>query len=185
MGGANALDLAILHPERVTGLALIGTALHGAPEAETYEEPIASVIAKAEAAYEAADWAELNRLEAWIWLDGAGVPEGRVSGPARDLFLDMNGRVLAADDPGEPAPTLDARARVGEIAAPTLILVGRLDLPEIIATDAELAERIPSAQLEWLADTAHLPHLEGHEVCLQKVSDFVDAVAEGRVSQGG
>jgi len=29
-----------------------------------------------------------------LWLDGVLAPELRVTGPARDLFLDMNGRFL-------------------------------------------------------------------------------------------
>jgi len=38
-----------------------------------------------------------------MWLDGPSAAEGRVGGPARELFLDMNGRALRAPDPGEQA----------------------------------------------------------------------------------
>ena len=54
-----------------------------------------------EKAEERGDLATVNRLEARVWLDGPAAAEGRVSGAPRDLFLEMNGRALDADDPGE------------------------------------------------------------------------------------
>jgi hypothetical protein len=38
---------------------------------------------------------------------------------------------------------------------------------------------IPDAQLEWLDDVAHLPHLEGDSVTLDVIADFVDSLAGG------
>jgi pimeloyl-ACP methyl ester carboxylesterase len=176
MGGATAIDVALAHPERVAGLVLIGAAVHGAPYPDITEEPTASLVAKAEAAEGAGDLDELNRLEAWLWLDGPTAPEGRVGGELRDLFLEMNGRALHADHPGDPAPHLDAWSRLREIHAPAVVLVGELDLPDIKSVDEQLARALPGARLVWLEGTAHLPHYEGHEVCLREISDFVDDV---------
>ena len=39
-----------------------------------------------EAADTAGDLDEVNRLEAWLWLDGPAGPEGRVSGPVREAL---------------------------------------------------------------------------------------------------
>jgi pimeloyl-ACP methyl ester carboxylesterase len=177
MGGATAIDVALAHPDRVRGLALIGPAVHGAPYPDITEEPTASLVAKAEAAEEAEDFEELNRLEAWLWLDGPTAPEGRVGGELRDLFLEMNGRALRADHPGEPRPHPDAWSQLGEIHVPTLVLVGDLDLPDMKAVDEQLADTVADARLVWLEGAAHLPHFEGHAVCLRQISDFVDDVA--------
>jgi pimeloyl-ACP methyl ester carboxylesterase len=177
MGGATAIDFALTHPDRVAGLVLIGTAVHGAPYPDITEEPTASLVAKAEAAEETDDLDELNRLEAWLWLDGPTAPEGRVSGELRDLFLEMNGRALRADHPGDPAPHIDAWSRLAEIHAPTLVLIGHLDLPDIKSVDEQLASSLSNARLVWLEGTAHLPHYEGHEACLREISGFVDEVA--------
>jgi pimeloyl-ACP methyl ester carboxylesterase len=38
---------------------------------------------------------------------------------------------------------------------------------------------IPDAQLEWLDDVAHLPHLEGDSVTLDVIADFIDSLAGG------
>jgi pimeloyl-ACP methyl ester carboxylesterase len=177
MGGATAIDVALAHPDRVRALALIGPAVHGAPFPDITEEPTASIVAKAEAAEEAEDFDELNRLEAWLWLDGPRAPEGRVGGELRDLFLEMNGRALHADHPGELRRHPDAWSRLDEIRVPTLVLVGALDMPDMKAVDEQLAAKVADGRLVWLEGTAHLPHYEGHEVCLREISDFVDRVA--------
>jgi pimeloyl-ACP methyl ester carboxylesterase len=180
MGGATAIDVALADPGRVSGLALIGPAVHGAPYPDITEEPTASIVAKAEAAEETDDFDELNRLEAWLWLDGPTAPEGRVGGELRDLFLEMNGRALRARHPGDPRPHPDAWSRLAEIEVPTLVLVGRLDLPDMRAVDEQLAAAVPDARLVWLEGTAHLPHFEGHARCLAELADFVDQIAGAR-----
>jgi pimeloyl-ACP methyl ester carboxylesterase len=179
MGGATAIDVALLHPDRVAGLVLIGPAVHGAPYPDITDEPAATLVAQAEAAEESDDYDELNRLEAWIWLDGPSAVEGRVGGDLRALFLEMNGRALRADHPGKPAESIDAWSRLDEIRVPVLVLVGELDMPDIKAIDEQLAAAVAGARLVWLDDTAHLPHFEGHEACLREVADFVDGFGGG------
>jgi pimeloyl-ACP methyl ester carboxylesterase len=180
MGGATALDVAIAHPDRVRGLALIGPAVHGAPYPDIDEEPTASIVAQAEAAEESEDYDELNRLEAWLWLDGPTAREGRVGGELRDLFLTMNRRALLADHPGDPVPHPDAWSHLAEIRAPVLVLVGELDLPDMKAVDEQLADRLPNGRLVWLRDTAHLPHYEGHAECLAEIAAFVEQAGHGQ-----
>jgi pimeloyl-ACP methyl ester carboxylesterase len=177
MGGRCALDLALARPERVAGLLLIGTAIRGATYPELPEGPTAELDRQIEAADAAGDLDEVGRLEAWLWLDGPGAPEGRVSGETRDLFLEMNGRALRAPDPGEQAELPDAWPRLGEIAVPTLFLVGRLDAEEIAAVDEQAAARIPGARLQRLDGVAHVPHLEGDPRTLDEIEAFVDALA--------
>jgi pimeloyl-ACP methyl ester carboxylesterase len=177
MGGATAVDLALAHPDRVAALVLIGPTVHGAPCPDITEEPTASLVARAEAAEETEDFEVLNRLEAWLWLDGPTAEEGRVSGELRELFLDMNGRALRAADPGQYRPHPDAWSRIQEIRAPTLVLIGELDVPDMKAVGQQLAETLSDARLVWLSDTAHLPHYEGHEQCLDEIAAFVDEAA--------
>ena len=179
MGGAVALDLALAHPDRVRALVLIGSAVRGAPYPEISDPGTADLVARAEAAEEAEDWDEVNRLEAWIWLDGPTADEGRVDGATRELFLEMNGRALRATDPGERARVEDAWPRLGDIEVPVLVMVGRLDVEDIRSVDEGLAERLPDARLLWLDDVAHLPHFEGDPTTLREIADFVDGLPAG------
>ena len=177
MGGQAAIDLALAHPGRVGALLLIGTAVRGAPYPELIEGPTAELNARFEEAESAGDLEELNRLDAHMWLDGPG-HEGRVGGDVRALFLEMNERALKAPDRGPEDEVADAWPRLGEIAVPALVLVGRLDAEEIVAIAPQVAERIPGARLEHLDGVAHVPHLEGDKATMRHVRTFADAQAQ-------
>jgi len=177
MGGQAAIDLTLAHPDRVAALLLIGTAIRGAPYPDLTTGPTAELNVQIEAAEAAGDVDLVGRLEAWMWLDGPSAPEGRVSGPARELFLDMNDRALRAEDPGDQADIPAAWPRLGEIAVPTQLLVGRLDAEDIIHVDQLAAPLIPGAELRWLENVAHVPHLEGDPATLDAIAAFVDAQA--------
>jgi pimeloyl-ACP methyl ester carboxylesterase len=177
MGGQAAIDLTLAHPDRVAALALIGTAVRGAPYPDLEEGPTAELNARLEAADAAGDIDEVGRLEAWMWLDGPGSEEGRVDGPARELFLDMNARALRSEDPGDQAEIPPAWPRLGEITAPTLVMIGRLDAEDILVIDEQAAGMIPGARLRWLDGVAHVPHLEGDPATLDEIAAFVDAHA--------
>ncbi len=171
MGGQLALDLALEHPDRVDRQVLIGPACRGAPDPDDLPESYREMGRAIEIAEEAGDLDTVNQLEAWLWLDGPGSHEGRVEGPARELFLDMNGRALAAAPTGDEVDLPSAWDRLDEITVPTLVLLGDLDLEDLALTSEGLAERIPDARFELLEHTAHLPHLEGHERLLEALRE--------------
>jgi pimeloyl-ACP methyl ester carboxylesterase len=182
MGGRLALDLALAHPDRVSALVLIGPGVRGAPVLVPDSPAIEALDRAIEAAEEAGDLDAVNRLEAQVWLDGPHAPAGRVTGPARDLFLDMNGIALAAADPGPRAELPDAWDRLGDVAVPTLVVVGDLDVPDDVARADAIGGRVPGATVVHLAGTAHLPHLEPHPDCLPTIVSFLDALP-GRVTR--
>ena len=176
IGGQTAIDLALAHPDRVAGLVLIGTAIRDAPDPSLENGPAAQLNARIEAAEAAGDIDEVGRLEAWMWLDGPGVPEGRVDGPARELFLDMNAKALRAPNPGEQAAIPPAWPRLGEITAPTLVMIGRLDAEDVQVIDEQAVDVIPGARLRWLDGVAHVPHLEGDPTTLDEIAAFINAL---------
>jgi pimeloyl-ACP methyl ester carboxylesterase len=175
MGGRTSIELALSRPDRVRALVLIGPAVSGAPEPE-YEPEVLALDSEWEAAEEAGDLDAINRIEARVWLDGPTAPEGRVTGAPRDLFLEMNRRALAADDPGEQRNDVSAWDRLAEIGVPTLLLVGEHDLRYIHQNCAHAARTIPGARLVDLPGVAHLPHLEGDQLTLREIAGFVAGI---------
>jgi pimeloyl-ACP methyl ester carboxylesterase len=172
MGGRTSLDLALAHPDRVRGLVLIGTAVTGAPDLDHLEPGLEDLERRYDAAYEAHDLDQLNDLEAEIWLDGPFVP-GRVQGPVRELFLDMNRIALEAPEQGEQREEADAWQTCASVSVPTLVMVGEHDLAHTHGNAAHLASTIPGARLVDLPGVAHLPHLEADERTLAETADFV------------
>ena len=169
-GGRWSIELTLAHPERVSALVLIGAGTRGGPEDDPtqFSEEVQALWQAYEAAEEGDDLDALNRIEAHAWLDGWSAPEGRVQGPIRDLFLEMNAAVLAAPDPGPERERPPAWDLVAAIEAPTLVLCGDLDVVCLAASE-HFARSIADTRHEVLEGTGHLPHLEGHARCLAAI----------------
>jgi pimeloyl-ACP methyl ester carboxylesterase len=171
-GGRVALDLALARPDRVAGLVLVAPAISGAPEPDV-DPAEQAVVDLVDAADAAGDLDALNAGEAWLWLDGPAQAEGRVGGAPRELFLDMNGRALAAPDPGPEIEPPDAMEAAGAIACPALVAWGDLDLHGLAASSAWLAAQLPAGRPEVLDGTAHLPYLEEPECFAALAGGFI------------
>lgn len=174
MGGGLAADFALRHPGRVIGLVLIGTSITGAPWTATQAEQM--LEAAEEDAWERGDRDMLNRVQAHQWLDGPRAQSGRVGGAVRELFLDMNANAL-----GKPELTLEeqrpaAWPRVGEIGAPTLLLVGDEDFTALIDRHEHLSEEMPNAFAAVLEGVAHIPSIERPELVNSMLLEFLDAI---------
>jgi pimeloyl-ACP methyl ester carboxylesterase len=172
-GGQIAAEAAFRWPRRVLGLVLIGSSPAGAPEPPDIPEPIDSLFEAIDAAETAGDLAEVNRLEAHLWLDGPLAAEHRVGGPARDLFLDMNGRALAAPATGQPEELPPRWHQLADLAVPTLVLVGEHDLPLLQERAGALAAAVPGARSAVLAGSAHLPMLDRPEELASRLGAFL------------
>ena len=55
---------------------------------------------------------------------------------------------------------LDVASRLAEIRCPTLVVVGDLDLPEMQAIAAHVAQKVADGRLVTIRRAAHLPSLE-------------------------
>jgi pimeloyl-ACP methyl ester carboxylesterase len=176
MGGGLAIDFALEHPERTIGLVLMGTAVTGAESEADLPDEIEQLEDALAYAEERGNLESVNRIEAHMWLDGPLSSAGRVSGPVRDLFLDMNARhlhhpKLSRED--QPDPAADY---VGNIIAPTLLVVGELDYPDIVARHEDLSDELENAFAVVLEETAHFPNMERPDLFDPLLIEFLEAV---------
>lgn len=178
MGGEVALDAALEAPERVAGLVLFAPAVGGDPEPDeaTFNAATHGLGEAIDAAWTAGDVDACNRLEIHLWLDGPGEPEGRVSGTPRELALDMNRIVIAnGESEADGASGLETASRLGEIAVPTLVACGDLDVSTTIERSVELADQPPIATYRTLPGRAHLPYLEDPDEIAALITGFIDS----------
>lgn len=175
LGGGLAIDFAIEHPERTVGLVLVGTSVTGGEGAELPEEA-AELEDALDYAQERGNLDSVNRIEAQLWLDGPLSPNGRVEGPARELFLDMNGKVLRHGKLTQEEEREAAVDHLQLVTAPTLLVVGELDFPDIVARHDELSEELETAFAVVLEETAHFPSLERPDLFNPLLLEFLEAV---------
>jgi pimeloyl-ACP methyl ester carboxylesterase len=167
MGGRAALELTLLHPERVTHLVLVGA---GLPDWEWSEET-KRAGAEEDAAIEAGDVERAIEGQVEFWV-------GSASAEVRELSAEMQRRAFeipVPDPEPSPPPPLDppASQRLGEIAVPTLVVVGEDDVEDMKRIADVLAQGIPGARKVAMPDTAHLPPLEHPQEFNRILLDFL------------
>jgi pimeloyl-ACP methyl ester carboxylesterase len=171
MGGALAIEFALEHPDRVSKLVLVGSAIHGLSGRPEH----AHLFTESAAARKSGDLVALNEALMHLTLDGPQRPRGYVAEPLRNLFFDMNRRALSSDFEKAPSKWSDppAATRLAEITAPTLVLVGDQDLPTVLDAADLLMDSIPNVTKAIIHDAAHLPNLEHPEEFNRVALDFL------------
>jgi len=157
IGGGVAIDFALEHGERVSKLVLVGPGVGGIQFGARYPE----LFVEAEAAEKSGDHAAIVEADAHLWLDGPRRRPGYVKDPIRKLFYEMDSN-FDSDWESAPIEHIDPPAadRLGEISAPTLVVVGDEDAPPIFDAVELIMEKVPHARKAVIHDAAHLPNLE-------------------------
>jgi 3-oxoadipate enol-lactonase len=178
MGGANEVDFALEHPDRVLALVLaaagvdgfVGTAEQEAAWEAWYAErepPIDSAIAAGDL-----ERAQDLRLETmWATL-GTDDEAGR---RIREIAFD-NLHELTMDESARERLDPPAFERLGAITVPTLMLPADHDPPEMDPMCTAIAERIPNARLVRIPDTDHVINLRRPEEFNRVVLEFLSEV---------
>jgi pimeloyl-ACP methyl ester carboxylesterase len=173
-GGEAALQVAIVAPERVSGLVLVGTAPRGWEPDGGWVDP--EVWGKAIAAFEEGDYEAVARFDAELWLAG---PRRRVEDIDPDLvelFQDMDlkpTRTEAQRDPFVQTLEPPTDEQLNAVNVPTLVMVGEYDVPQLHEAAEYLAERLSDRPHVVIPDSAHLPSLEQPEVFNAELTAFL------------
>jgi pimeloyl-ACP methyl ester carboxylesterase len=172
-GGRIAVDAALRHPSKIRALVLIAPTVTGAPEA-IYPPEIKGVMARLKEAEQVGDLDQVNAIKARLFLDGPLAPEGRVTGQARRLFLDMNAIALRSPPTGADFDVAPAFHRLGEISAPSLVIWGDLDFPHVQERSRQVATMMSNGSGHELTGAAHLPSLERPADITGLLAEFIN-----------
>ena len=159
MGGAIAQQFALTHPARTAGLILVATGakLRVAP-------PILNgILTDTEAT--------LDLVTQFAW--GPDAPEPMVE-LGRAQLAETLPEVMAGDYAACDA--FDVRERLGQIAAPTLVIGGTADQMTPIKYAEYLADKIPGARLARIEGAGHMVMLEQPELVARHVEQFLATV---------
>ena len=161
MGGATALDLTVARPELVSALVLVGSGLRG----HEFSAETQAGWTEEEEAFERGDLDAAVETNLRMWVDGPRRSPADVDPALRRRVGDMQRRAFELDQSVEDEPTFEVLApdhaeRLGEIAVPTLILVGEFDRPEMHEIADKLEAGIPNTRRATLDATAHVPSME-------------------------
>jgi 3-oxoadipate enol-lactonase len=172
LGGNIALDLALARPELVDRLVLVGAGIDG----WEHERRLVETWREEEAAFERGELDEVAWINVRTWLDGPTRGADAVPTALRRRVFEMQRQALDLENPAATGGWLTAsrRKRLGDLRAPTLVLVGALDQRDFRRIARFLAEEIPGASFEELPGVAHLPPLERPGAFARTVLGFLD-----------
>ncbi len=172
-GGQHCLDLTLESPHRVAALVWVCGGVSGSQHQGPAEE--AAIFERIEALWEARRIDELVDLETHVWVDGPLQPEGRAAAAVRERVRRMIHAIETRDEPEPavlPAPR-PAAGRLGEVACPTLVVIGALDTSGTRASADLLTRSVAGCKRVDFPDAAHLPSLEHPERFNAALRDFL------------
>jgi pimeloyl-ACP methyl ester carboxylesterase len=177
-GAGVAVELALERPSAVASLVL--AAPGGALLTERTDELTAFFGAEG-SAIEAGDLDAATEANVVAWVDGPHRGPDEVSPAVRDAVRTMQRRAFevtagwpdAVWEEDEVALDPEAPARLDEIAVPTLVISGELDIDSIrMAADHLLAGVAGARGVVW-PDVAHVPSMERPDDFAAEVLDWV------------
>lgn len=134
------------------------------------------------AAVEQGDLDLASELQMRIWVDGPFRQPEQMDSLVCQRAAEMNRNAQAKGGWGlslaSPPDPLDPPAiqRLDQIKAPTLIITGELDNPEILRAAGVMAAAIPNRQKAIIPNAAHLPNMEQPDEFNRVVEDLLQSV---------
>ena len=181
MGGSTAIDFALAYPDMVDALVLSGPGLSGwawSPEMVKFLTDMFERIG-------AGDIDGARELNERLWLDGPRdsrsidpIYRARASALSVDNFRPERWTI----QPQPPSPP--SSERLAEIKAPTLVMIGDCDAPDLHKIATLLVSEIAGARLVTILNAAHMPNLEHPDQFNRLAMDFLDAIPPPNNVQG-
>lgn len=168
LGGSLAIAFALKHPDRVRSLTVVAAAADGYTYPQADIDSIMAVIETIRA----------GRAEEGLarWLANPMVAVASTDPTVRERLRRMvrdNVRIWSMDAWPEERFDPPASRRLGEIDAPTLVIVGERDAASVRLFADSTARGIRGAELVVMEGTDHLPQMERPEEFNRMLLDFL------------
>jgi 3-oxoadipate enol-lactonase len=174
LGGRVALEVAVARPDLVAKLVLAPAVM---PD-YNWSKPVLEFAEDEDEAIEAGDLDAAVEANLRLWLDG---PEGagRVDAALRRSVGEMQRRAFELQLPvwdaaEEDLLVPDLGGRLGDVSAPTLLITGEDDLPDIHRIAVALSADIPRVSRATIPGATHLPSLQRPEEFNRIVRAFLE-----------
>ncbi len=160
MGGAIALELALIAPARVERLILIATA------------PVIPVNPQIIAGLQTEPAATAQRIARWMWPKGT--PDEVVAQSAQRM-TQVRPAVILNDYTA--CDRFDVRDRLTEITMPVLIIHGEQDRMIRVSEAEQLAASLPRATLHVFPEAGHMVHMEHADAVSALIQTWIKSAA--------
>ena len=169
LGGRIAIDFALTHPDRVDKLVVMGPGLSGFPFNEK-DDALMAIVARAQKG-------DANgAMELWLQHPMMAPAMARPALAARIRPMAMDNLRLWTNLPvGERVPDPPAIKRLGEIRAPTMVIVGERDVPDIQQIVKLIGAGVRGVRTEVVPGAAHLPNMEDPALVNRLLGGFLRA----------
>ena len=167
LGGRVALELAVAHPTRVAKLVLVAAGLPDhdwSAEVRRFGEEEDELLERGDV-----DGAVALNLRMWALPD----VHDRLRPMQRRAF-ELQLAVAGGAEPTERKLDPPASARLHEVRASTLVVVGEHDVADMHELARRFAREIPNARLEVVPGAKHLPSLERPDVFNRLLLEFLE-----------
>jgi pimeloyl-ACP methyl ester carboxylesterase len=183
-GGSVAIDFALAYPQRVSALVLCAPDVGGLEAAgeDVYapSDALKRYWAEESEALQRDDLRAATEANVRMWVDGPDRTPEQVDPVVRQRVYKMQHHAFTIPTPegARRCPLAPpAFARLGEIRAPTLVLVGDQDVPDFQKRSELVAARIPNARRVVMPGVAHMINMERPDEFNRLVLEFLGQVA--------
>jgi pimeloyl-ACP methyl ester carboxylesterase len=172
-GAGIALDFTLAYPAKVEALITVAPAVGGFPGSPATAQQWGGIGA----ALEEGDLTGAVELMLRMWVDGPYRTPERVEPTVRERVREMIELYFSRPHATPELPATPAIDRLREIRAPTLVLVGEADIPDILEQADLLHTCIAGAEKAVIPDVAHVLNMERPEAFNRLVLEFLDRLA--------